>query len=214
MLVSSGLLTRVHLERQKARYTYPPESPSSPASPNTLHGAPERPVPIAHRLRALQAELASLEVELADPSNPRLHREREEDNVDPGELIRGLVDVRVRLEKISKGKEGRGKLVNVVIGNGEAEEGTLPVDGSEDVEKEKFHDAGTKDGKGKGKGEPLDVRSVVEMDKRVGELEKLVGSSSAALDEVRTTADILFFPSALLNGLERSRLCRRHSFQC
>jgi len=109
---------------------------------------------------------------LADPSNPLLHKEREEDNVDPGELIRGLVDVRGRLEKIRKRKEGRGKLVEVVLGEGEAAE-----DGTEEWDKE-----GKIDKKAK---EKPDIRSVVEMDRRVGELEKLVGSSSASLDEVR-----------------------------
>jgi nuclear migration protein JNM1 len=98
--------------------------------------------------------------------------------VDPGELIRGLVDVRGRLEKISKGKEGRGRLVNVVLGNEEVEhrEDWRKIDGVQ------------KDGEGKkkdhDKGKIADVRSVVEMDRRVGELEKLVGSSSTALDEV------------------------------
>lgn len=121
----------------------------------------------------LQQELSALETELADPSNPQLHKERVEDNVDPGELIRGLVDVRGRLDKIRKEKEGRGRLVNVVLGNGEV------IGGQSEDEKEdhkKVHD--TKHGK-----EP-EVRNIVEMDRRVGELEKLVGSSTAALDEV------------------------------
>jgi nuclear migration protein JNM1 len=104
--------------------------------------------------------------------------------VDPGELIRGLVDVRGRLEKISKGKEGRGRLVNVVLGNGGIE---VQEDGkkwSDGVQKE---EGGGKSGDGRrdqGKGKAPDVRSVVEMDRRVGELEKLVGSSSTTLDEV------------------------------
>lgn len=100
--------------------------------------------------------------------------------MDPGEMIRGLVDVRGRLEKISKGKEGRGRLVSVVMGNGEVEvwdDGKKNFEGSE----------GKKAGVGKKdyeKGRTPDVRSVVEMDRRVGELEKLIGSSSVALDEV------------------------------
>ena len=100
--------------------------------------------------------------------------------MDPGEMIRGLVDVRGRLEKISKGKEGRGRLVSVVMGNGEIEVG--------DDGKKKFEgNEGKKAGDGKKdfeKGRAPDVRSVVEMDRRVGELEKLIGSSSVALDEV------------------------------
>ncbi|KIM92067.1 hypothetical protein PILCRDRAFT_195 [Piloderma croceum F 1598] len=155
--------------RSRPHYAYPP-SPDSPTSPTT-----HRPVPLSQRLRALQNELAALETELADPSNPLLAKEREQDNVDPGELIRGLVDVRGRLEKISKGKEGRGRLVNVVLGN-EEDEHRRKADGVQ------------KDGEGKKKdhekGKIPDVRSVVEMDRRVGELEKLVGSSSTALDEI------------------------------
>lgn len=122
----------------------------------------------------MQSELASLEVELADPSNPLLAREREEDNVDPGELIRGLVDVRGRLEKISKGKEGRGRLVNAVMGDGDVRPNDK--DGaSEGAETDKAE---------AGNANAPDARSVIEMDRRVGELEKLVGSSNTALDEV------------------------------
>lgn len=98
--------------------------------------------------------------------------------MDPGELIRGLVDVRGRLEKISRGKEGRGRLVSVVMGDGD-------VDVRED-EKRTFDD-GQKNKEGKIKSEKKDapdIRSIVEMDRRVGELEKLVGSSSTTLDEV------------------------------
>jgi len=97
--------------------------------------------------------------------------------VDPGELIRGLVDVRGRLEKISKGKEGRGRLVSVVMGNGETE--------VKEDEKSKLDGAQKENERKKSEKKDVpDVRSVVEMDRRVGELEKLVGSSSTALDEV------------------------------
>jgi nuclear migration protein JNM1 len=135
-------------------------------------------------LRSLQNELAALETELADPSNPLLAKEREEDNVDPGELIRGLVDVRGRLEKISKGKEGRGRLVNVVMGNGEID---IAGDGKKIVDGIQKGGEGRKSGdrkKDHEKGQASDIRTVVEIDRRVGELEKLVGSSSTALDEV------------------------------
>jgi hypothetical protein len=148
-------------------------------------------------LRALQAELSALENELADPSNPLLHKEREEDNVDPGELIRGLVDVRGRIEKIRKGKEGRGKLVGLIVGSSEAdmtmgEESGLTSSSRTKEERKTGREARRED--------PLDVRNIVEMDRRVGELEKLVGSSGAALDEVRTpfTKGIL---TSLLNHI-------------
>lgn len=126
--------------------------------------------PLSQRLRALQSELASLEEELSDPSNPLLQKERDEESLDPGELIRGLVDVRGRLEKIRKEKEGRSKLVGVIIGD------TGSVDrGEQDKENQRIED--TKPSSDK------TLHSVVDMDRRVGELEKLVGASSATLDE-------------------------------
>lgn len=151
-------------------------------------------MPLSHRLRSLQAELAALETELADPSNPLLQKEREEDNVDAGELIRGLVDVRGRIEKIRKGKEGRGRLVNVVLGEGEQ-----PVVEVEDDKKskERMEDRGEEK---RGKSE---VQSVVEMDRRVGKLEKLVGSTSAALDEVLSSSvfSLMEFLQACIIGI-------------
>lgn len=97
-----------------------------------------------------------------------------EDNVDAGELIRGLVDVRGRLDKIRKGTEGRGRLVGVVLGEETSkEEEEEEEEGAKKV-KDKTDDV---------PGKPT-VRNFVEMDRRVGELEKLVGSSSTSLDEV------------------------------
>jgi nuclear migration protein JNM1 len=125
-------------------------------------------------LRALQTELSALETELADPSNPLLQTGKEDDPIDPGELIRGLVDVRGRLDKIRKDKQGRGKLVGVVLG-----ERTQAVD-----ESQPKRDANPTLAKLDDNLAKSDARSVVEMDRRVGELEKLLGSSSLTLDEV------------------------------
>ena len=163
------------------QYVYPPspsgEEPSGPPSPT--HG----PVPLSQRLRLLQAEVAALELELSDPTNPLLRKEKEVGNADPGELIRGMVDVKRRIEKISKAREGRGKLVSAMLGesDGEDAEETKPVEKVESTKETS------------NKAEPLptkskapEVRDIAEMDKRVGELEKLVGSSSTSLDEVRT----------------------------
>ena len=170
--------------RSRARYAYPPSPDSPPPGGGSSHASSDptnpRPVPLSHRLRALQAELAALELELADPSNPLLSQEREEHNVDPGELIRGLVDVRGRLERIRKGKEGRGKLVGMVAALGETGSSeTRSVTGRSGRKTKTVDD-----------DDVPDVRSVVEMDRRVGDLEKLVGSSGAALDDVW----IFFFP--------------------
>ncbi len=129
---------------------------------------------LSQRLARLQAELAALEIEISDPSNPLLHKE--EGQVEPGDLIRNVVDAKARLDKISKFKDGRGKLVNVVMHESDAEKENR-------AEKEDDNDAST-EGRGdevKGRG---DVRDIAEMDKRVGELEKIIGSSNTALDEV------------------------------
>jgi len=99
---------------------------------------------------------------------------KEEDAIDPGELIRGLVDVRGRLEKIRKDKQGRGKLVGVVLGERE----THGPDESTQAMVKRGTDPIV------GKAATSDARSIVEMDRRVGELEKLLGSSSVTLDEV------------------------------
>ncbi|OAX39102.1 hypothetical protein K503DRAFT_690284 [Rhizopogon vinicolor AM-OR11-026] len=153
-------------ERRKAsRFTYPP----SPTSSQSRSPSPNRR-PLPARLRSLQAELTALEVEVADPSNPALKAE----GVDAGEMIRGLVDVRRRLEKVRMGREGRGRLVGVVLGDGGREGG--------EEDNEQIHDATDKGVEPK-RNAVSDVRSVAEMDKRVGELEKLVGSVSATLDE-------------------------------
>ncbi|KAG6891746.1 hypothetical protein C0992_006167 [Termitomyces sp. T32_za158] len=149
---------------QRTYYTYPPDEDSPNEPTNT------RSLSLSARLRSLHTELTALEAELADPSNPKLAKEREVDNVDPGELIRGLVDVRGRLDKIRKGKEGRAKLVGAVLGEDREREEEEPV-------------RTTKDMTAKNDESKPETRTIAEMDRRVGELEKLVGSSSASLDE-------------------------------
>ena len=133
-----------------------------------------RPVPLSHRLRSLQTELSALEHELADPSNPLIQREQEEENVDPGELIRGLVDVRTRLDKIRKVKEGRARLVGAVL-----EGDSLPKDqGNKKLDEDKETDI---DDKGNLNSE---MQTMVCIDRRVRELETVIGSSNMSLDEV------------------------------
>ena len=98
-----------------------------------------------------------------------------EENIDPGELIRGLTDGRRRLGQIKKDKEGRGRLVEMITSEGAEGKGEVGGEGE-----------GESGGKEKPKkGEKEEVRSVVEIDKRVGELEKLVGAATTVLDEVR-----------------------------
>ncbi|KAH9945644.1 hypothetical protein B0H21DRAFT_744028 [Amylocystis lapponica] len=166
--------------RPRIQYTYPP-SPTSNTSPSSSPVSTPA-IPLSQRLRLLQTELAALETELADPSNPLLHKEKESGHVDPGELIRGMVDVKGRLDKISKVKEGRGKLVSVVLG----EEGGQYGSGEDGKDKEKIGRGKFegKNGAADDKTKTPDVKDIAEMDRRVGELEKVVGSSSTALDEL------------------------------
>jgi nuclear migration protein JNM1 len=127
-------------------------------------------------LRSLQTELSALEHELADPSNPLIQREREEENVDPGELIRGLVDMRTRLDKIRKVKEGRARLVGAVL-----EADFLSKDqGNKKLEAE--DKATAIDDKLSSNSE---MQIMVSIDRRVRELETIIGSSTMSLDEVQ-----------------------------
>ncbi|KAF9007986.1 hypothetical protein BDQ17DRAFT_1350367 [Cyathus striatus] len=172
--------------RERSHYAYPP-SPTFSSSPG--QSSTPRPVPLSHRLRALQAELSALEHELSDPSNPLIQKEREEQNVDPGELIRGLVDVRGRLEKIRKDKEGRGRLVGVVLAD------TPPVEHKPALAPQESNDKKTDE-----KSSKSEVRTIVDMDKRVGELEKLVGAATTTLDETSPLPPPLLPSIARLNN--------------
>ena len=166
------------------QYVYPPspngEDASGPPSPT------QGPVPLSQRLRLLQAEVAALEIELSDPTNPLLRQEKEASNADPGELIRGMVDVKRRIERIKREREGRGKLVSVVLGDTtDMEDDDVVKVTAEDNEEGKNEDVKKPEAAQPKSREPQ-ARDIAEMDRRVGELEKLVGSSNAALDEVRS----------------------------
>ncbi len=159
--------------RPRIQYTYPP-SPTDSGRNSPMSATPS--LPLSQRLRRLEAELAIVETELQDPSNPLLQHEKD---VDPGELVKRMVSAKRRLDKISKVKEGRGKLVSVILGEVEpAEEDEDPEQlkkASDDNEEKEDEDVKTSKG---------EVKDITEMDRRVGELEKIVGSSSATLDEV------------------------------
>ncbi|TRM69683.1 Dynamitin-domain-containing protein [Schizophyllum amplum] len=149
-------------DRIRSRYTYPP----SPSRSRSRSRSKERPLPISKRLLNIQAELESLEAEVNNSAKDKLQAD---EDIDPGELIRGLTDVRKRLGQIRKDKEGRGRLVEVITAEEAEKQGHDPE--AEAKERTKKAD------------EKPEVRSVVEMDKRVGELEKLVGTSTTVLDE-------------------------------
>ena len=154
--------------RERSLFAYPPSRTPSPT--------PTHPPSLALRIKLLQSELTSLETELADPANPLLARDREQSNVDPGELLRGLVDVKARLGKFSVGHQGRVRLVQGVL------QDSPPVDHDAETTAERNGDVG-KDAKDPHKSLET-ARGVAELDRRIGELERLVGSASTSLDEV------------------------------
>ncbi|KAJ4494088.1 Dynamitin-domain-containing protein [Lentinula edodes] len=153
--------------RHRTRYAYPPSSTQSDSS--SADDETSRPIPLSRRLKGLQAELSSLEAELVDPSSP-LYLNDEVNDANPGELLRGLVDVRGRLNQISRSTEGRGKLVKSILSQQQL--GSIRLSKGEEptsIENE-TQVAG-------------DIHNLVEMDRRVVELERLLGTSTTAVDE-------------------------------
>ena len=146
-----------------------------------------------------------METELADPANPLLARDHEQRNVDPGELLKGLVDVKTRLGKFSVGHQGRVRLVQGVL------QDPPPVNHDTETVSEKNGDV-DKDAKEPHKS--LDTaRGVAELDRRIGELERLVGSASTTLDEVLRSLFIIWKRG--LNGDDidyRALQCQHHYY--
>ncbi|KAN0134015.1 Dynamitin domain containing protein [Lactarius tabidus] len=154
--------------RERSLYKYPPSRTPSPT--------PTHPPSLALRLKLLQSELTSLESELADPASPLLVRDREQGQVDPGDLLKGLVDVKARLAKFSAGHEGRARLVQDVLRD------PPPADQAAETALDKDANADGEEASASHKA-PEPAKDIAEMDRRVGELEKLVGSASTSLDE-------------------------------
>lgn len=163
-------LRRLGTERHRARtrYAYPPSPTSSDSPESPTRGPP----PLSYRLQTLQTELSALERDISDPADPLLVNEQDS-SIDPGELLRGLVDVRGRLEKIGGAKTGRGKLVNVVIDGGKP--GLIDANLAESTPA------------GKVAERDINPQDLTELDERVGELESVIGSSTTSLDEVGTS---------------------------
>jgi nuclear migration protein JNM1 len=118
-----------------------------------------------------------LETELADPASSLLARDREQSHIDPGDLLKGLVDVKARLAKFSVGHEGRVRLVQGVL------QDPPLVDHAAEAVPEKSESRVNKEGEESHK--PLQgAKDIAEIDRRVGELEGLIGSASTSLDDV------------------------------
>lgn len=172
------ILINLWIARHRTRYAYPPSSTQSDSS--SADEETSRPIPLSRRLKGLQAELSSLEAELVDPSSP-LFLNDEVNDANPGELLRGLVDVRGRLNQISRSAEGRGKLVKSILSQQQL--GSIRLSKGEETtsfenEMSETRVAG-------------DIHNLVEMDRRVAGLERLLGTSTTAVDEVSTVWHVL-----------------------
>lgn len=87
--------------------------------------------------------------------------------------MQSLVDVKSRLEKFNQKQDGRVKLVKEVLKEEPEEVKEAPADHPVPKAEEE---------EGKPKSEIQDLAAI---DKRLGEIEQLVGSATASLDEVR-----------------------------
>ncbi len=161
---------------KKTVYAYPP-SPAASRSPSP--SSSRRPLRV--RLRALQEELAALEAEAADPINAAADDQdlNDETTVDTSDLLKNLVEVRGRLNQLSithlslgKREELIDKVVRVSKVN--TEKATPP---------RSHHTARTPS--------ISENKVLSEMDTRVSELEKLLGSTNIPLDEVCMPAFLL-----------------------
>ena len=92
-----------------------------------------------------------------------------------------MVDVKRNIEKMSKTRDGRSKLVSQVLGESGAST-TTEVKAAEKQSTEAT--AKAEAGLTVSKSRKPETSDIVDMERRVAELEKLVGSSSTALDEV------------------------------
>ncbi|KAG9120110.1 hypothetical protein FRC07_004545 [Ceratobasidium sp. 392] len=147
--------------RQRVLYSYPSSTPSSSRSPSPSKSE----LPLSERIAAMKRDLIVLEAEAA--------RGTMGESDEPTELMRELSDVRGRLAGVS----GRARLVQALV-NGHNGKSVPAEVVSHDAEPKSAGGAGVVVGaSGVGVG-------VVDMDKRIAQLEKLVGSSGTLLDEV------------------------------
>ncbi|KIM21896.1 hypothetical protein M408DRAFT_333206 [Serendipita vermifera MAFF 305830] len=221
-------------EKRKPRtiYSYPGASGSSSESdsvPATMRSRHKQATQF-ERLLALKQELASLEREIGDPSSSTTTQIDEQEATpgtarkkkgitakdttreDPAELLKGVHDVRARLEKFGTARDNRGRLVDAVVSGSSgitrptsslshSHSHGPPMHGIISPLSPTLHStpglhrrdgsmhrregslSGSQTGAPHSKAdEPVDP-GIAKLDSRVGELERIVGSSSAALDE-------------------------------
>ncbi|CAG7853202.1 SubName: Full=Uncharacterized protein {ECO:0000313/EMBL:CCA75109.1} [Serendipita indica DSM 11827] len=207
--------------RARAVYSYPrgsDESSDSDSVPPTLRSRGKHSSQF-ERLLAIKQELAALEAELSrpggassppegsvtSPTRKKAANGKSKANEDPTELLKGVHDVRVRLERIGSGKDNRERLLEAVV-NGNIKRPASPPHSHTlshshtnilgNPLSPQLHSPGLHRREGSlhrregsfsgsqnvGAKEEVDP-GITKLDSRVGELERLVGSGSAALDE-------------------------------
>jgi nuclear migration protein JNM1 len=103
--------------------------------------------------------------------------DQDESQVNTGELLQGLFAVKGRLEKLSSSRDPRTRLVQGILKDEDKD--AQPID----AESKDKKDVSTTEPRAEIKGSAKDI---AEVDRRLGELERVVGSASASLDEVST----------------------------
>ena len=169
--------------RARIHYTYPssPTSSGSERDSPARHWTSSQKLSFSQRLQVIKREVEALEQEIhAQDESQEAH----EAQTNPAELIRELVDVKARLNKVGTAAvkdSGRSKLVNAVLtdGVGELEVKTEP---KEVVAEEKKVEVKEGDM----------ITFTAEIDRRLGALEKAIGSSTTTLDEVGCLASECF----------------------
>lgn len=173
-------------ERPRARiqYTYPP-SPTSSASGRdspSQYWQPTSKPSISQRIANLKREMDAIEAELVAKAELQ---DEDDDQHNAADLIRSLADVKARLDKAatrSRKETTRGKLVNAVLLSPGDHLGKTREDSTDTAtkadEQDPDHDDDTH-------GKKVDMlKFTADIDRRLGTLEKIIGSSTTALDEV------------------------------
>ena len=221
------------MDTARSIYSYPAASGSSSDSdsvPATMRSRHKQASQF-ERLLALKQELALLEKEMGDGAAAVVAQGGDNEagtasrgsgkkkgisakdaaREDPSELLKGVHDVRARLDKIGTARENRGRLVDTIVGGGGVTRPTSSMahahthgpnmhgimtprsptlhstpglhrrEGS--MHRREGSLSGSQSGAPHSKlDEPVDP-GIAKLDSRVGELERIIGSSSAALDE-------------------------------
>ncbi|KZT43666.1 hypothetical protein SISSUDRAFT_997393 [Sistotremastrum suecicum HHB10207 ss-3] len=150
-------------------------------TPSTSYSA--APPPFSQRLHSLKHELAALEAE----AQSSLTSSPQDEEPNSAELVRELADMRTRLERVGTSADARKKTPNGATSKASHTESlraqTVSVDDTGHERKVK------------------DVQAVSDIDKRLGELEKILGSSALTLDEASPLSPPLLPMYTRLNTL-------------